>query len=416
MINQFILNQTNRRWIHDSAVNSYASRYIERLKHQGYGDPTIKAYARSLAHFAHWLTTKRIPLQRIDEEVVNRFLFSHLPNCSCSSPCKRSLIDSRASLTHLLTLLRSKKVIPPLSIYPKRWREELMGYDSYLKDVCGLAEQTRLTRLRYAGEFLQHCFSRRPFKMERIKPRDIHRFIMRYGKDYKPGTFQVIGSCIRRYLSFRAFCGDETATLIAAVPSVAQWRLSSVPKSLTPIEIEHVINSFDRTTRTGLRSYAMVRCLVDLGLRASEVAYIQLDDINWREGVLRIKGKGGRTDLLPLPAKTGAALVDYLRHGRPATSNPALFVRHRAPFDQPVGPGGVRSAMRPAFVSCNVNPGMGTHVLRHTTASRMVSAGASLKEIADILRHRCLDTSMVYTKVNLPQLQQVIAPWPRGLS
>ncbi len=416
MLNQYVLNETTRNWIQKSPINPITDSYICSLKDQGYRKATIEIYIRCVAHFAYWLTPKKVPLKNINETTVERFLFEHLPRCHCPMPCKRSLIDSRASLAHLLRLLRAKNVIPISSSYPSRWQQELMHYNNYLEEVCGLVENTRFTRLHYACEFLQCCFKRRPENINRLKPNDIHQFIQKYSKGYKAGTIQVICSCVRRYLRYRAFCGDDTTKLIAAVPSVAQWRLSSIPKSLTPTDIERILNTFDRTTQTGLRSYAIARCLIDLGLRASEVASIQLANVNWSEGILKINGKGGREDLLPLPAKTGAAMVDYLRRGRPTTTSPALFVRHRAPFDQPIGPSIVRSAMRPAFISCGVNPGLGTHILRHSVACQMLSAGASLKEIADVLRHRSLDTSMIYTKIDLQQLACVVAPWPRRLS
>jgi integrase len=158
----------------------------------------------------------------------------------------------------------------------------------------------------------------------------------------------------------------------------------------------------------------MVRCLVDLGLRASEVAFIQLDDLDWRDGTLRIaKAKAKRTTLLPLPAETGRAIVDYLRFGRPKTDSRALFVRHRAPRDEPVGPSLVRNAVRCAYSRCGLaQRWTGTHVLRHSTASRLLREGASLKDIADLLRHRSVNTTTIYVKVDLPRLTTVALPWP----
>jgi integrase len=138
-----------------------------------------------------------------------------------------------------------------------------------------------------------------------------------------------------------------------------------------------------------------------------------MDDVNWRDGTLQIKGaKGQRVQLLPLPIQTGEAIVDYLRHGRPATRSRTLFVRHRGPVNCPGSTGVVRSAIRRASVRCNLDPGIGTHVLRHTAACRMLQAGASMKDIADVLRHCRLDTTMIYAKVDLARLARVAAPWP----
>jgi integrase len=235
---------------------------------------------------------------------------------------------------------------------------------------------------------------------------------------YSPGTAGVLGSALRSYLRYRAVrCEDRVEKLVAAVPTVARWRLATVPAHLTSEEIGRFLDTFDRHSASGQRGYAMARCLSDMGLRASEVAAIQLDDLNWREGTLTIGyAKSRRADVLPLPVATGKAIVQYLRGARPQSANRALFVRHRAPFDAPIRAEFVRGAVRRAFARCGLDRYTGTHVLRHSAAMRMRCAGASLKEIADVLRHRSLDTTRIYTKVDLPGLAAVAAPWPGGLS
>lgn len=273
-------------------------------------------------------------------------------------------------------------------------------------------------RLRYVREFLLDQFDRGPIELARLKASDICRFVTARAASNKPRTAGIIGDCLRSYFRFRRLQGQPTEVLVAAVPRVAHWRLASVPDSLTDTEIENFLNAFDRTSSTGRRDYAMARCLVDLGLRASEVAYIQIKDLNWREGTLRIaKAKAKRTSVLPLPPDTGRAIADYLRFGRPKTETRALFVRHRAPRDEPVGPSLVRNAVRCAYARCGLaDQWTGTHVLRHSAASRLLKAGASLKDIADLLRHRSLNTTTIYTKVDLPRLAAVAMPWPGSLA
>jgi integrase/recombinase XerD len=194
--------------------------------------------------------------------------------------------------------------------------------------------------------------------------------------------------------------------------------LASLPTHLTTDETAQFFNAFDRHTATGRRGYAMARCMVDLGLRVGEVTALQLDDVNWREGTVRIRaGKSRRVDVLPLPVLTGRALAAYLRHDRPPTDSRALFVRDRAPLDAPITTEIVRHAMETAFGRCGLGARFtGTHVLRRTAAIRMRLAGASLKQIADLLRHRQLDTTTIYTKIDRPQLATVTAPWPGGVA
>jgi site-specific recombinase XerD len=154
---------------------------------------------------------------------------------------------------------------------------------------------------------------------------------------------------------------------------------------------------------------------MDLGLRCHEVASLQLDDINWRLGIVELHHNKNRQEAqLPLPDTTGRAIVDYLRNGRPATTSRSLFVFHRAPFGHGVANTTVRGAIRRAFSRAGL-PWTGTHILRHTMATKMVRNGVTLKEIADILRHGDIDTTQIYTKVHLPELRQVAMPWPRRL-
>jgi integrase len=156
----------------------------------------------------------------------------------------------------------------------------------------------------------------------------------------------------------------------------------------------------------------MVRCLADLGLRAAEVARLQLDDLDWQSGTLRVAySKSRRTDLLPLPAETGRAIADYLHDERPPTANRAVFVRHVAPYDEPIGRGVVQRAVREAYRRCGWTRTR-VHTLRHSVASRLLRQGRPLKEIADVLRHRSLDTSAIYAKVDDVRLAAIALPWP----
>jgi len=157
----------------------------------------------------------------------------------------------------------------------------------------------------------------------------------------------------------------------------------------------------------------MALCMSQLGLRSHEVAHLRLDDIDWRAGTIQIGGKSRRTSVLPLPADVGRAIVAYLRRGRPTTSERFIFIRHFMPAGTAMTAHAIRAAIRKAFARTGyVLPCMGTHVLRHTAATRMVRAGATIKEVADVLRHRCIDTTALYTKVDLPRLAEVAFPWP----
>jgi integrase len=294
---------------------------------------------------------------------------------------------------------------------------ELERFDAHLDATCGLAWATRISRRMWVGKFLLEQFGSGPIQVERLKPTDIADFVIRPANHYKPGTKRALACALHSYLRFRALTsGDQIEPLVTAIPRTAHWRLAALPSHLSPEEVSRFLDAFDRHSATGKRDYAMARCLLDMGLRASDVAAIQLDDLNWREGTLVIgRGKSRRTDLLPLLVPTGNAIVQYLRSGRPPSTSRALFLRHRPPFHAPITTELVRGAVRRAYARCGLaDLYTGTHILRRTAAVRMRCAGASLKEIADVLRHRSLDTTAIYSKVDLPTLSAVAAPWPGG--
>ena len=326
----------------------------------------------------------------------------------------------RPALVHLLHVLREEdRVAEPRRPAPQAIHEELERFDAHLDDTCGLALATRISRRMWVRKFLHERFGSSPIAVERLKPVDIADFMVRPANHYKPGTERALACALRSYLRFRALSsGDHIEPLLAAIPRIAQWRLAALPSHLTPEEVTRFLDAFNRHSAGGKRDYAMARCLLDIGLRASDVAAIRLDDLNWHEGTLVIgRGKSRRADVLPLPVPTGNAIVQYLRRGRPSSTSRALFLRHRAPFNAPITTELVRGAVRRAYARCGLaDRYTGTHVLRHTAAVRMRYAGVSLKEIADVLRHRSLDTTTIYSKVDLPTLSAVAAPWPGGQS
>jgi integrase len=221
---------------------------------------------------------------------------------------------------------------------------------------------------------------------------------------------------LRSYLRFLRFSGELVTEVGDAIPTPPNWSLAALPPSLSEADLKRFWGAFDRFTAIGKRDYAMARCLADMALRCHEVADMRLEAIDWRTGTVQLpQTKHRQGDLLPLPDSAGQALVDYLRGGRPPCTSRAVFVHHRAPMGEGVAKTTVRGAIRRAFMRAGL-PWTGTHVLRHTAATRMLEAGIPLKAIADVLRHCSLDTTAVYTKVDLPNLARVALPWPEQQS
>jgi integrase len=348
----------------------------------------------------------------MDERATTRFVAEHLPHCNCPYPVKRGKSDTRAALSHLLQTLSVCGVVTEKRADWDPLHAELASFDRYMTEVKGLAQNTRQQRIHIIHRFLHERFASGNFVLDRIRPTDIRRFVLGQEGVHSTGTIHVVGGAIRCYLGFRSVAGDRVHGLLDAVPSVAHWRLASLPEVLSEEEVRQLLGSFDQLPRSPKRAHAMARCLTDIGLRASEVIQLRLSDVDWRAGTIRLAAnKSRRVDILPLPTETGRAIAEYLRTERPQTSNRALFVRDCAPFDRPIQAGVVRRAVRQAYLRCGLAHSR-VHILRHSLASRLLRAGTPLKEIADILRHRSLDTSAIYTKVDTNRLAAVAMPWP----
>lgn len=382
------------------------------LKTRGHSEGTRHAYLSVLTHFVRWLQEKPSKKPAINSISVCAFIQEHLPICHCPSPVFKELKTVRAALNQLLLMLGYERLLPGVNKGAAAVEQALHQYDVFLRDVCGLTESTRLNRQRQIRPFLVDLYGIGPVEPQSITPEVLVKFVTDRATGLKPSSVGVLLSALRSYLRFLQFKGESNVALIAAVPTPPNWSLASLPPSLDNAEMEKFWATFNLSTPTGKRDYAMARCLSDLGLRCHEVASMEIDDIDWQSGTLHLHhNKSRREDQLPLPDVTGQAIVDYLRHGRPTTPSRSIFVFHRAPTGRGVADTTVRGAIRRAFSQANL-PWTGTHILRHTAAIQMVQGGATLKEVADVLRHHCFDTTQIYTKVNLPELRLVAMPWP----
>ena len=291
--------------------------------------------------------------------------------------------------------------------------EELRRYDEHLCDVRGLAAGTRSYQGRIVGRFLHETFAACPIDIARLHPEDVRRFIADQLDVGRSSSYaSQLATALRSYFRYRTTCGDQTGALTAVITNPVHWRLASLPRALKPNEVGRLLKSFAAVRRSPKRGYAIVRCALDMGLRAGEIAHLMISDIDWTTGTVTLRGtKSLRQDILPLPMETGQALADYLQHERPLTSNPAIFVRCLGRRDQPITSTAIQKVIKRACLRIGLMH-FSAHSLRHTLACRLVENGSSLKEVADVLRHRSLNTSLIYAKLDNSKLAAVPLPWP----
>lgn len=389
--------------------------FAAHLYKRGHCPRVAQAYLSGAGHFSHWLELKRISPKSVSEATLAAFMNGHLRGCRCRVP-HAAPGHLRPALGHVLTVLRARGWVAPPARPPQTPVDRVLdAFEVYLKDTRGVAATTCRYNVLSARRFLAGRYGAGEVDLQDLGPADLIRFVLEQTKECAPGTAGLIRGAVRSFLRFAQLHGLCDAPLATAIPRVAHWRRANLPRSLSDGQLAALLDSFDLKKATGRRDHAMVMCMAGMGLRAGEVAALLLDDLDWRAGTLRVgRGKERRASFLPLTAPVGRALVGYLRHGRPRCSERHVFVRHQLPVGQAMTSPAVIAAVRQAFTRARLEvPSKGAHVLRHTAATRMVRAGTSLKEVADVLRHRNLETTMIYAKIDLAKLAEVALPWPK---
>jgi site-specific recombinase XerD len=314
-------------------------------------------------------------------------------------------------LVWLVEYLRDVGVTPaPLPAPRQSWEEELVvRYRRYLLDERGLAGKTVVARERTAVLFLAEYPGR---ELHDLDSADVSRFVTGQCRRVSPRSAERLVNGLRSFLRFALAEGLITAPLANAVPSVARRSGAGLPRGLAGGQVAALLASCDRRRAMGRRDYAILVLLARLGLRAAEVAALRLDDIDWRAGEIVVRGKGRTEERLPLPSDVGEAVAAYLRRGRPQRPEREVFLRACAPV-RGLAPEGVSEVVRAASERAGLGS-FGAHRLRHTAGTEMLRAGASLPEVAQVLRQRSVATTAVYAKVDHLALRELAMPWPGG--
>ncbi len=295
-------------------------------------------------------------------------------------------------------------VVPTQSVacYRSPWAGILNRYETHLRTERGLVTDTIRRYLPFVDKFLDDRFRGRPFLIKAVNASDISDFVLQHSHSMGIRTAQLMTTSFRSFFRFLLQKGELQADLTASVLTVVDWRLSSVPKYLTPEEVERVLNARDRRMATGRRAYAILLLLARLGLRSGEVVTLWLEDINWRAGEILIRGKRLLQDRMPIPEDVGEALASYLRRDRLPCQTRRAFVCTRAPRRGFAGPSTLTTIVRRALDRANLQPEFkGAHLLRRSLATSMLRCGATMGEIGEVLRHRAPNTTEISRRSTL---------------
>jgi len=383
----------------------FASGFAAALEEQGYNSIPIAVHLRLMAHVSRWLDAKHLPPSKLTTSNVEAYIADR-------RAARLSVHHSPRSLAPLVGFLEGLGVVKPPKA-PASWLDRMSGeYVTYLVAERGLAASTIELYERTARAFLGHAGRGRRVELRALTPGDIRAFALRECRRQCPHSAGNRMSELRCYLRFLHLQGHTPSSLTAAVPTVAGWRQTGLPRGIEPAQVTRIIASCDPATVLGRRDLAICTMVARLGLRVNEVALVGLDDIDWRSGEISIAGKGGRRDRLPLPVDVGETLAAYLAHGRPVGGSRRLFRKGCAPYGG-LSRTAVRSVLRRACWRAGL-PDVGGHRLRHTLATDMLRQGGSLGEIGQILRHSNVATTAIYAKVDRDALRALALPWPGG--
>jgi site-specific recombinase XerD len=323
-----------------------------------------------------------------------------------------------ATLRHFIEFLQREGVVPAEMVTAPQLSPIdrcANAYEQYLREARALARATIVNYVPFVRDFLGHRFGNGPVMLSRLCAGDVVRFVQCQAPRLHRKRAKLLTSALRSFLSYARYCGEVAVDLAAAVPTVPNWTLTTIPRAIAPDQVQRLLAGIDRRTPIGRRDYAVLLLLARLGLRSGEVVSLKLDDIDWTAGQLTVCGKSGHRSGLPLPPEVGEAIAAYLQHGRPHSTSRCVFLRAKAPVRGFRGSCGVGSIVRHAIQRADVDaPSTGTHQFRHGLATEMLRKGASLGEIGDVLGHRHLQTTKIYTKVDIEALRTLALPWPGG--
>jgi integrase/recombinase XerD len=395
----------------EGPLASHIAGFAMWARDEGYSLPSQHQKNLLAACFSRWLGQKAISVRQVSSEHPARYLRSRARHVQIHRG------DAHA-LRQFINWLRrqglaSAEKIPAPRLIPVE--RVVLAFDRYLRNERMLAEATAIHYLPFVRGFLADQFGDGPVTLSRLCAGDVMQFVRRQAPRLHLKRAKLLTTALRSFLHYARYRGHIALDLASAVPTVASWSMTSIPRAIPTKAVRQLLASIDRHTAMGRRDYAILLLLARLGLRAGEVVRLVLEDIDWNSGSVSVQGKRDQRSVLPLPADVGTAIAAYLRHGRPRSSSRRVFLRSRAPLCGFRGPVAIASLVQHNLARAGIKaPTRVAHQFRHALATKMLQHGASLAEIGQVLRHRSPETTKIYTKVDVESLRALALPWPGG--
>lgn len=412
MIEKFFRWPRARADVLASPAGPYLDDLTTTLVRQGFGRWEVRQRIHGAAHFSLFRTKTGVSLEELHEDLIPAFR-AHLRTCRCLEWLRHgrhadvgAVAGARALMEHLryMAVVTSPAPVPTPPDLPPLVRR----FHAWMQQQRGLQDKTVRSYERVIGEVLQTLGD---------VPGDytaasIREFVIQRTEGRSRAQGKCVLTAMRHFLRFLIADGRCRPGLDGAVPTIAMWRLSALPRYLPAADVDRILAACNRSTPVGLRDRAVLLLLARLALRAGDVRALAMGDLDWQQGSVRVAGKSRTQVRLPLTQEVGNALVDYLTRGRPPADSDRVFVRMVAPW-RPLATASVSALVARAIARAGVTtPFRGAHVLRHSAATEMLRQGATLDHIGAVLRHRYVDTTAHYAKVDVPRLRAITLPWP----
>ena len=412
MIESIYSSRSLIKEIQQSPYCEFVEKFVFEHYSEGYSFPTIKTKLIIIIKLIRWLAYKSITPNKIKRRYIDEF------KDDFTSEVARVKTGTWLSLTRFLYLVENKHNVSLTDKKIKRFYgdkkilAEAQIFETYMRHDKGLTETSIVRFKTTVQQFLVFTFSKENFKTHKIEASDILSFLQERGKHFCDRTLRTDGSALRCYLKFIYGKEKIKSDLSHAVPQFSVWRNQNVIHTISEDEMSQLLHSCDLDDPIGVRDYAILLCLMRYGLRPIELVNLKLDDIYWDKKQILVSGKG-KTTSLPLEDDVGAALNRYLKVARPNSVDQEVFIRGKAPHIRFTTSGAISSVVRHALDRCNLSPSIsGARLLRYSVASKILNKGGTLQEVSQLLRHTSINTSVLYTRLDMNRLKQVPLEWP----
>jgi len=391
-------------------MDRHFSWYAEHLASLRYNRWSLRKLNSAAQHFALWLRASRIEWHNVDAAVIERFAHH---DCGCAEGRKRGVISQtgierrRRGAVRFFAFLKESGGVATLE--PVQTREPVLeAYGIWLHQHRGATEKSIE---RYSSEVARWLPELGP-DPSGYEASALRALVMNQPASRSRASIRMTATVLRSFLRFQAANGRCRPELQHAVPSVAPYRLSILPRYADPAMIERIIAACGADTPARIRDRAIILLLARLGLRAGDVWLMRITDIDWQHGFLRVHGKGRRSIRLPLPQDVGDAVATYLEQVRPVVAEERLFLRLCAPFTPLASSSEISGILARHLARAGITGvPSGAHMFRHSLATRLLRQGAGLEAVGSVLRHRSPDTTAIYAKVDIPMLQKIAQSW-----